>query len=73
MRNPDNYCTPDKRMTSTNIHDAKKECDSIPGCHMFFDNLGSGEQFNACDNRASIKPSSFESILYQLVLGNKNA
>ena len=60
-------------MTSTNIHDAKKECDSIPGCHMFYDNVGFGDQFHACDNRASIKPSSFfQSILYQLVLGNKN-
>ena len=58
-------------MTSTNIHDAKKECDSIPGCHMFYDNVGFGDVFYACDNRASITPSSWQSILYQLVLGNK--
>ena len=36
FRNPDNYCAPSKRMSTYNINDAKKECDSIPSCFMFF-------------------------------------
>ena len=71
MKYPDNWCDPSKLMNSTYFYDAKKECDSISSCHMFYDSHGNGSVFYSCENTASIKKSYAGSILYQVGSGNK--
>ena len=72
MRNPENYCVPANVMSSSNVYDAKKECDSIPNCDRFYDNRGSGKHFYACENTAVGYESTEDSIMYHALLGNKN-
>ena len=72
MRIPESYCVPANVMSSSNVYDAKKECDSILNCHRFFDNRGSGKHFYACDNTAIVYDSTEDSIMYHALLGNKN-
>ena len=57
-------------MSSTALSDAGKECSDNPNCHMFFDNLGHGNDFRSCGKTASTYESSKNSILYQ-IQGNK--
>ena len=71
VKKPDTYCTQNKKMSSTNINDAKKECATNPTCFVFYDSKGAGEKFYACDNTTTIKDSTVGSILYQVPLGNK--
>ena len=63
---PDTYCTPKKKMSSTNLDDAKKECIIHPSCDMFYDRKGAGSSFRACENTASIRNSTIGAILYHL-------
>ena len=64
MITSDTYCSPKKKMDSTNVNDAKKECVSDPSCDMFYDRKGAGSSFRACDNTASIRNSTIGAILY---------
>ena len=58
MRVPGKYCAPSYGvMSSTNLNDAKKECDSDPSCRMFFDNGGTEYYFFACNWGASFYDS----------------
>ena len=58
-------------MSSSNLYDAKKECDSIPSCLMFFDNPGLGDYFYSCENTASVSPVKGGYNLYQVWSGNQ--
>ena len=60
----DRYCSPFKSMTAITFSDAKTECSESASCHMFFD-WGTGNEFYACANTASIEESGLGSILYQ--------
>ena len=75
FRNPDNYCAPSKWMSTTNIDDAKKECDSIPSCFMFFSygklNNGIYGHLFSCENTASVSHIKGGYILYQVWSGNQ--
>ena len=57
-------------MSSTNLYNARRECDRITYCHMFYDSGGSGKDFYACENPIFLKRSIAGSMLYQ-VSGNK--
>lgn len=59
-------------MTSTTLDDAKKECDNISSCHMFYNTEWTFIGFNACEKTASTKHSFSGSILYQMSSGNEN-
>ena len=52
-------------MSATKFSDAKKECSNNPKCHMFFDDVGTGTKFYACENTSSIRGTLEGSILYQ--------
>ena len=55
MRVPGKYCAPSYGvMSSTNLNDAKKECDGDPNCRMFFDNGGTEGYFFPCDWGAAL-------------------
>ena len=68
MRIPGKYCAPSFGMSSTNLHDAKNECDSYLNCRMFYDNGGTERNFFACDWGASIYDSvgSYK-VLYHFI------
>ena len=58
-------------MSATTLSDAAKECSDNSNCHMFFDELGQGNSFMACEKTASSDESSYNPILY-LRQGNKS-
>ena len=69
---PNYYCN-DKRkysLSSTNINDAKQECENNPICKQFEDLCNRGTAFIFCDGSESIIPSECGSILYRK--GNTN-
>ena len=63
-KKPDHYCNPHQYMTATTLSDAMTECSENFSCHMFFDDGGTGNNFYACENTASIMEGSGY-ILYQ--------
>ena len=73
MKTPDTYCnSPNEIMNSAYVYAAKKECDSMPSCHMFYHYRGSSNTFYACKTTSSVGHSTVGSVLYQLLTGNKN-
>ena len=61
----DHWCTPYQSMTAITFSDAKTECSENVSCNMFYDYKGTGNEFFACENTASIKESTFGTVLYQ--------
>ena len=77
MKNPDNLCKPSLPMSSTNAYDAKKECDRIPNCYMFYEDsgFGLGKYFRSCENTAFVVHHFVGYRYYNLYLvlsGNEN-
>ena len=65
-KKPDHYCKPFiNHMTATTLSDAMTECSETDSCNMFYHGGGSGTNFYACENTASILESTVGSILYQ--------
>ena len=52
-------------MTAKTLRDATKECSNNASCNMFYDDVGSGKKFFACDKTSSIKETADGTILYQ--------
>ena len=72
MKNPHNQCNPNKKMSSTNFADAKKECARLLSCHMFYDYRKNGRDFYACENTASVTYTSNSNLYVQVGSGNEN-
>jgi hypothetical protein len=65
LKTPNRFCTPSQLMNAKILSGAKTECVDTPSCDMFFDEAGNGKRFFACENTASIKESTFGTVLYQ--------
>ena len=63
---PRHYCSPSRRMTATNLSDAKKECLKNPNCHMFDRYIN---EFAACEKTASVQTGDY--FTTWLLEGNK--
>ena len=56
---------PRKLMSSTNLKDAKQECEDKAACYMFYDVCGGGTEFRYCTYRSPQRTAeSCGSILY---------
>ena len=62
-------CQPSKFLATTVI-DAKKKCDNMASCHMFFDG-GFGIDYYVCEKTATVRHSTdFDYILWEKLSGN---
>ena len=60
------YCEPYTKMISTNLPDARQECQNNPTCSMFYDTCARGDDFRLCNSTASVVPSGCSSILHRI-------
>ena len=64
---PNHYCHPNTNMTSTDLDDAKQECQTDPSCKMFYRVCGYN-RFRKCNDNAYEEESECTDILVPSML-----
>ena len=64
---PNYYCSPNTNMTSTDLDDAKQECQTDPSCKMFYRVCGY-KRFRKCNENAYEEASECTDILVPSML-----
>ena len=67
------YCNPQEAMNSTNLDDARQECNKKENCEMFDDYCGSGDHFRMCIDTSSSRPSSISPSTCGSILHRKGS